>query len=240
MNSRVFAISIVDGIAADLRNRLFDGSIAVDAQLTEADVSASYDVARPTAKAAIEKLVGEGLLLRGPHKTARVPIIGPDGVRDLYFARLCIESEVVRRLAERADLPAEVERANREVVRRARLSEPVNVVTSTLDFHFLLVSRLGSPRLERLFSVLMGEMRLCMVQMQARGLMRPRDVAAEHDEIIKRIKNGDPAGAVEALEMHFARAEQRLVPHLERESASPASQQPPNAQRARLRGRESN
>lgn len=217
MSPRVQALSIVDAIATDLRDRLFDGSITVDAQLTEADVATNYDVARPTAKAAIEKLVAEGLLLRGTHKTARVPTIGPDDVRDLYFSRLCIESDVVRRLALAKKLPSGVEQANREVMDFGDAAH-VNVVAPVLQFHSLLVSTLGSPRMDRLFSILMGEMRLCMVQMQSLGLLRPGDIASEHDVIINRIKSGDAHGAVEALTVHFAHAQDRLVPYLEQEA----------------------
>lgn len=217
MSPRVEALSIVDAIATDLRGRLFDGTITVDAQLTEADVATNYDVARPTAKAAIEKLVAEGLLLRGTHKTARVPSIGPDDVRDLYFSRLCIESYVVRRLAAERRVPAAAEQANREVT-DFRDKSYANVVAPVLQFHSLLVSTLGSRRIDRLFSILMGEMRLCMVQMQSKGLMRPDDIASEHDVIIDRIKNGDADGAVEALTVHFARAQDRFVPFLEQDA----------------------
>jgi DNA-binding GntR family transcriptional regulator len=223
MSPRVEALSIVDAIATDLRNRLFEGTITVDTQLTEADVATNYDVARPTAKAAIEKLVAEGLLLRGTHKTARVPSIGPDDVHDLYFSRLCIESAVVRRLAQERRVPAAAEQANREVM-DFRDKSYVNVVAPVLQFHSLLVGTLGSPRMDRLFSILMGEMRLCMVQMQSMGLMRPGDIASEHDVIIDRIKNGDADGAVEALTVHFARAQDRFVPYLEqRAQATPPS-----------------
>ena len=73
MALRVQPLSIVDAIADDIRGNLFNGALPGSTQLTEAEVATTYDVARPTAKAAIEKLVAEGLLLRGTHKTARVP-----------------------------------------------------------------------------------------------------------------------------------------------------------------------
>ena|ERR1700722_3905003 len=219
MSPRVQALSIVEAIASDLRSRLFDGSIAVDRQLTEADVATEYDVSRPTAKAAIEKLVAEGLLMRGPHKTARVPSIGPDDIRDLYFARLCIESDVVRRLALAKKVPVGLEQANRDVMDFGGEAD-VNVVAPVLRFHSLLVSALDSPRMDHLFSALMGEMRLCMVQMQSMGLMRPTDIAAEHDAIVDRIKSGDAHGAVEALTVHFAHAQDRLLPYLDRSRPS--------------------
>jgi DNA-binding GntR family transcriptional regulator len=214
MALRVNPLTIVDAIAKDIRVNLFSGALQGNTQLTEAEVAANYDVARPTAKAAIEKLVGEGLLLRGMHKTARVPAIGPDEVRDLYFSRLCIESEVVRRLATTRTLPDAVRRANNEVM----ALDPdygVEVAEHIVSFHLSLVSALGSQRLTRLFSTLMGEMRLCMAQMNHRRLLHASVIAEEHQLIMQKIAEGDPAEAVAAMADHLHQAENRLLPTLE-------------------------
>jgi len=64
---RIAAVSIVEAIAADLRSRVFSGELGSGEALTETDVASTYEVARPTAKASIEKLVAEGLLDRGTH-----------------------------------------------------------------------------------------------------------------------------------------------------------------------------
>lgn len=214
MAVHVQALSIVDAIADDIRANLFNGRLRSDTQLTEAEVAANYEVARPTAKAAIEKLVSEGLLLRSTHKTARVPAVGPDEVRDLYFARLCIESEVVRRLAERGNLPDSSRLANDEV----SALEPnagMEVAEHVIRFHLGLVSALGSPRLTRLFGMLMGEMRLCMAQMNYQRLLQAPVIANEHKVIIREIAAGNPDGAVAALEAHLRQAEKRILPTLE-------------------------
>ena len=55
-----------------------------------------FDVARPTAKAAIEQLVPIGLLRRLRNKTARVPLLDAADVADLYLSRGVIERAVVR------------------------------------------------------------------------------------------------------------------------------------------------
>jgi DNA-binding GntR family transcriptional regulator len=211
---RVQALSIVDAVAADIRDNLFSGKLRSDSQLTESEVAATYGVARPTAKAAIEKLVSEGLLLRGTHKTARVPAMGPDEVRDLYFSRLCIESEVVRRLASQRLLPDGANTANAEVL-AAQPDSRVAIVEPVMRFHLSLVSALGSPRMTRLFGTLMGEMRLCMAQMQSRDLLRAPAIATEHQRILKEIAAGNADGAVEALGEHLSLAQSRLVPALE-------------------------
>ena len=77
MPARPQALSIIDALTDDLRLRIFRGELVRGTRLTETDLAAGYDVARPTAKAAIEKLVAEGLLRRDAHKTARVPSMNP-------------------------------------------------------------------------------------------------------------------------------------------------------------------
>lgn len=214
MALRVHPLTIVDAIAEDIRANLFSGALQGNTQLTEAEVAANYDVARPTAKAAIEKLVGEGLLLRDMHKTARVPSIGPGEVRDLYFSRLCIESEVVRRLATSGTLPDSIRRANNEVM-ALRPDSGVAVAEHVINFHLSLVSELGSQRLTRLFSTLMGEMRLCMAQMDHLRLLHASVIADEHKLIMQKIADADPEGAVGAMADHLRNAENRLLPTLE-------------------------
>lgn len=230
-------MSIVDVVAADIRDNLFSGLLAGRAQLTEAEVATSYGVARPTAKAAIEKLVAEGLLHRGTHKTAHVPELGPDDVRDLYFARHCIETQVVRRLAEQQLVPKSALTANSEVVARGKSSE--SIIEPVVGFHSALVGAIGSPRLARLFRSLMGEMRLCMAQMQSKHLLRGGPIAAEHRRILDCITAGDPDGAVAALVEHLAMAERRLLAGSARAKALPEQAEAPAQQlpRAEANGR---
>jgi DNA-binding GntR family transcriptional regulator len=216
MALRVQPLSIVDAIAEDIRRNLFSGALRSGTQLTEADVATSYDVARPTAKAAIEKLVAAGLLLRDVHKTARVPAMGPDDVRDLYFSRLWIESEAVRKLAARKIVPDTVLKAHHDVLALQQASA-VEVTEPIVGFHSAIVSALGSQRMTRLFRNLMGEMRLCMANANYRHLLHPEIIAEEHRIILEQITVGNAEAAVAALAAHLSQAESRLVPWLEKE-----------------------
>src|ERR1700722_18898442 len=115
MAEQVRALSIVDAVAENLRRKLFAGDLGEEAFLTEARVASMYDIARPTARAAVERLVAAGLLVRGPHKTARLRTWGPDDVRDLYLSRRVFETEVVRRLALLGGVPEGLRAANDEL-----------------------------------------------------------------------------------------------------------------------------
>jgi DNA-binding GntR family transcriptional regulator len=215
MAEQVRALSIVDAVAENLRRKLFAGDLGEEAFLTEARVAGMYDIARPTARAAVERLVVEGLLVRGPHKTARVPTLGPDDVRDLYLSRRVFETEVIRRLALLGGVPEGLRAANDELRQVRNQGGDMQAIEPTLRFHRLLVHALGSPRMDRLFSILMGDMQLCMVQMGSQRLLRVGTIADDHQEIMEALTAADPEAAVAAMQRHLDEAEDRLVSQLE-------------------------
>ncbi|WP_368496564.1 GntR family transcriptional regulator [Herbiconiux sp. A18JL235] len=83
-------------------------------------------------------------------------------------------------------------------------------VEPDMRFHAALVEAIGSERLERMYGSLVGEARLCMVQVQGRSLLAVDRIADEHDEILRRLAAGDADGAVEVLTVHLTRASERL------------------------------
>lgn len=226
---RVSALSIVDALAAELRQRVFSGDLTHADALTENEVARTYEVARPTAKAAIEKLVGEGLLQRGAHKTARVLHLGPDDVRDIYRTRAGLESQVLRALARTRTVPADAAAANTEIAALAD-SAPLSVVEPDMRFHTSLVDAVGSPRTSRIFRTLVSEVRLCMVQVQGKHLLTTSSIVAEHQQILDALGDGDGERAVAVLTDHLGRARDRLATVLDG-SAGPTTSPTPQTPR---------
>ncbi|MDH6237363.1 GntR family transcriptional regulator [Cryobacterium sp. CG_9.6] len=206
----VAATSIVDAIAADLRTRLFAGELTAQVALTETDLAASYDVARPTAKAAIERLVSEGLLVRGAHKTARVAELGPDAVRDIYLARAYLECEVLRRLAATQTVPPDAVLANQQIAALTDAS-PLDLVEPDMRFHLSLIDAMGNERMSKMYRSLVSEVRLCMTRVQSLNLLSPGLIHSEHDMILDHIRHGQSEAAAHLLDDHLGRARERLA-----------------------------
>jgi len=205
----VTATSIVDAIATDLRTRILTGELTPEVLLTETQIGTSYDVARPTAKASIEKLVAEGLLVRGVHKTARVVDLGPESVRDIYLARAYLESEVLRRLARTRTVPEGAAEANRDI---AAVGESVMaVVEPDMRFHTSIIDAIGSERTSKMYRSLVSEVRLCMTRVQSLHLISTDLIRAEHQKLLELIEAGDGDGAALLLDEHLGRARERLV-----------------------------
>ncbi|RAM35845.1 GntR family transcriptional regulator [Arthrobacter globiformis] len=210
MASRISAVSIVEAVASDLRVRIFSGELVSSQALTETDIASSYEVARPTAKAAIEKLVAEGLLVRGVHKTARVADLGPESVRDIYLARAYLESEVLRRLAAGRTVPAAAVQANRDIA-ALKTGAPLDVVEPDMRFHTSLIDALGNERISKMYSSLVAEVRLCMSRVQSLHLLDTALIQAEHQKLLELIEAGQGEDAARLLDQHLGRARERLV-----------------------------
>jgi DNA-binding GntR family transcriptional regulator len=217
--------SLVDALYAEIRERILTGAVPAGTPVTEMDLATQYSVARPTAKASMERLVLEGLLHRGSHKTARVPILGADDLRDLYHTRGLLEREVVMELAAKRLVPEQA-RKSLEQLRDSSSPSVTEVVNLDMAFHSELVGAIQSPRLNRLYRFLAGEVRLSMAQLQANHLLSSGRIASEHAAILECIARQDVDGAAASVTKHIEQASARLIAHVEAvdatRSATPA------------------
>lgn len=207
---------MVDALVDALRVRILGTGLPGGSAVTETDVAREYDVARPTAKTAIERLVAEGLLTRGAHRSARVPVLDAADVADLYFSRSCVESVALRRLAGRAGRPAAAVEADAALRAALARDDVIAFVDADIAFHRALIDALGAPRLSRAHGSLLAETRLCMAQVQAHLLLAPAQIVEEHRRILDAVDAGDPEAAALAVEEHLERARAALLAHLSR------------------------
>ncbi|UGS25854.1 GntR family transcriptional regulator [Microbacterium resistens] len=203
-------VGVVDAVTAQLRARILQGDIRPGAPLTEAAVSQTYGVARPSAKAAIEQLVANGLLVRTAHRSARVAEIDPETVRDVYRTRTRLESAALRELAETRSVPAAAAAANAEILAMPPGPDPATV-DPDLRFHAALIDALSSDRTARMYRSVLDEVRLCMAQVQGRRLLDAAAIAAQHAAMLDAVAAGEGERAADLLAAHLASAEQRLV-----------------------------
>ena len=203
--------SLTDALYESIRKRIVNGEIPQGEKLTEVRLATEYNVARPTAKAALERLTGVGLLRRTAHKTAVVPVLDEAEIRDLFFSRITIEKAAVSALAATGEVPADAARAQVaiEYAARDRLFE--NQVDADISFHTALVAAVGSRRLSRMHELIIGEVHLSMGQYKAHRKVDPSTVASEHAAVLEAIAAGDPSAAADHLAHHLEQAEARLL-----------------------------
>lgn len=206
----IVVTSVIDAVADDLKVQVLSRELAPGTPLTEAEVAARYDVARASAKAAIERLVADKVLVRKNHKTARVVKLGPADVRDIYRTRAYLESEVLRRLAERREVPIEARVANAEIDALWQQGS-WDIVDPDMRFHTALIDSLGSARTSSVYGSLAFEVKLCMAQLQGSQRLSPGIIVAEHERILDFIETGNAEAAAAMLDEHLARARELLA-----------------------------
>lgn len=199
-----------DAVVAALKSQILSRGIAPGTAVTEAHVSKTYEVARPTARIAIDRLVADGLLVREPHHAAKVPRLSRNDIDDLFVSRAAIEAAAVELLAARSLVPNEATLANSEL---SRLPLDASYAERDLQFHRALVNGTESTRLPRLHSLLLGEIELCIAQVDDHGLRSIDEVAADHCRILEAIATGDVEGAGRLARTHVLSSRDRLVAH---------------------------
>lgn len=198
---------------AALRAAVLDREIEPGTAVTETAVALRYGVARPTARLAIERLVGDGLLRRLPHQAARVPVLAAQDIADIFDARALVEQAAIERLARAGSIPADALAAHRELL-TIEDSAPFARIDAT--FHRSLVAGQPNARLARMHALLMGEIELCIAQVQARGVLTPAEIGRQHQAILDAVTSGDAARAGQLTRDHIHGARDRLLAAVER------------------------
>jgi DNA-binding GntR family transcriptional regulator len=204
-------VSTQDALSDSLRERILAGEFAPGAPLGEVDVATEYGVARPTARAAIQGLVHEGLLRREPNRSAKVPELTTDDVRDLFYVRAALEVQVVATLVERRLRPAPAEQAVRRLEGLREGAAWSDAVEADMRFHSALVEAVDSPRLARAFGALESEIRLCLVQMRP-GYDDLGELAKEHRDLLEAVAAGPKRTAVRLMTEHLEQGLAELAP----------------------------
>jgi DNA-binding GntR family transcriptional regulator len=213
VTTQLWTRSLPEAVYEALRERILSAQIEPGTLVTETAIALEHGVARPTAKAALERLVSEGLLSRRAHQAARVPELGREDIIDLFANRATVEVAAIAALAQQGTIPAGALAAHRELLERAR--SDASFAQEDIAFHRELVAGQPSPRLARMHALLMGEIELCIGQVQAHHLLTARGVASQHQGILDAVTAGDAAAAERLTREHIAGTRERLLAHFD-------------------------
>ena len=205
-------VSTAEALADDLERRILQGEFAPGEHLGEVELSEEYQVGRHTLRAAFDRVVHRGLLVKQRNRGVSVRELTADDLGEIYEVREAIEVESVRILATRRIVPEEAQRTTAHLRTLTRLAPRPDVIAADLGFHRALVEGTGNVRLARVHHDLGAEIQLCLAQL-VRGYASPRETAAEHDQLLEPIARGRVEAAERAVREHFARALDWLVAH---------------------------
>jgi DNA-binding GntR family transcriptional regulator len=203
--------SLPDAVYDALRESIVTLQDEPGALLTETAIALRYGVARPTAKAALERLVSQGLLIRRAHRAAQVPELSRADIEDLYASRVVIEEQALRNLAKDGIVPAKALAVHRELLEYARQDASAPFARADISFHRELVLGQSSPRLAKMHALIVGEIELCIGQVQAHQLLKAHDVAEQHQGILDAVLAGDVEATGALTRKHIINARDKLL-----------------------------
>jgi len=203
-------VSTVDAVAAALRTRILDGELPAGERLRELELVEAYGVARHSLRAALRSLAAEGLVTLEPNRGASVARLTAADLDALFELRTALELEAARLALARGEgrLPKSVHDAVRMMAAVCAQPEPPwsAVVEAHDRVHGAIVAAAQSPRIERAYAALAGEMRLFVIGLRPSWSL---DRMAEHHErLLADLEREGP----EPLRAHLAEGRASIAP----------------------------
>ena len=187
-----------------LREAIVRGDIAPEARLVESEISTNFKMSRGAVRTALIRLEEEGLVVREPHRGARVRKVSDAEAVEILQVRAVLEGLAVRLTAERIDdagatrLRALLER-HRELLEGGDL---LGASDANADLHAALLELSGHGTARRLIRALNSQ----TVRYQYRTILipgRPAASVAEHGAIVEAVVAGRPDDAEAAMRNHL-------------------------------------
>lgn len=199
-------------VAERLRELVITGAYPPGAQLSEVELAERFGVSRGPIREGLQRLVQDGLLRSEPHRGVFVPQVRDADISDIYLAREAIEGAAIR-IVMASDERARVVVTLRDLVRQMRAAADAEKWTRVADldmrFHLEVVRASGSPRLQRMYSILIDETRVVMAM--TANVSGREDYAEEHAEIADRIESGSVDSAIRTLARTFQESRKTLT-----------------------------
>jgi DNA-binding GntR family transcriptional regulator len=188
--------STTDQVLHELRTAILAGRIKPTEQLPEVALAQAFGTGRSAIREAIRHLVQEGLVITEINRGARVrPVSAPDLI-DVYRARTAIEVAAVNALLESpvgydiAPLREAQERIRGVCGADGSATPSREVIAADIDFHRVMVSLAGSPRLSRAHEPLAAESQMLL---NWHPVYLVSDYVADHQKLLEAIAHRDPA-----------------------------------------------
>jgi DNA-binding GntR family transcriptional regulator len=212
----------LDRAAADsLRNAIVFGRIEPGARLTETRLAEQFMLSRGTVRAALQRLVSEGLVQQRPYSGWDVTMLSSQDAWELAMLRSALEALAARLAAERIDAAGRTALtvALDELSAAAGAANPEALVAADVALHRTVMDLSGSRRLREHYDLIANQLRPYIAS--SNRLVEAGDtVLARHRELVAPILAGDPDAAEAAGRAHATRGGEEIVAHLRQMEAA--------------------
>lgn len=186
-------VTNADRTYVQLRSDIVEGVIPAGSKLSETELSTKYDVSRAVIREAINRLTACHLVERKANVGARVVVLTPEGLVELYQVREALEGMAARLAAQHM---SETEINALQTLLNDHFDEVKNGESyyqeaGDVDFHYRIVQ--GSKNNHLIAVLIDGLYHLVRMYRVQFGMTGPRVTTAydEHRHIVRAIANRD-------------------------------------------------
>ena len=192
----------LDQVAERLRERIISGEYRRGEKLKQAEIAEELGVSITPVREALKALEMEGFVLSIPHKGLLVPEIDRKSVREIFELRVVLERRLTEWALEKItdNEIAELRTIHRELSKSTKAREPFPVRAANVRFHFRIYEIADRPQTLQFVRVLWAKYPFNFHDDQA---ARFKQLLHEHEEILRRLEEGDRAGALAAMVEHI-------------------------------------
>ena len=202
--NQMHGTSLHDGVAARLRDQVFERVLAPGSFIDELALAAQWQISRTPLREAIKVLAAEGLVELVPRRGARVVALTDADAEQLFPVMAMLEGRCAHEATQRAsaDDLAQLQLLHDQLERHAAAQDVDGYYRVNHLFHSQVQTLAANRWLDRAT----GDLRRFMRLWRGRQLKLPGRIEAsinEHRVLLAAIQGGDPACAERAMHDHL-------------------------------------
>lgn len=208
-------VTLNDQVYGDLRRLIIGGRVRPGQAISIRTIAGVLNVSPMPVRSALQRLVTEGALDVQPNRTFVVPILTPEGFREIADVRAALEGMATERAVERLtkqDISI-LSDINRQMF-KVEDHDWELYLDLNRQFHFHIYAAAGMPRLLRFIESLWLQIGPLLNLVTTKEEMRFGEDA--HETAVRAIANDDLAGARAAIERDILDAARVIVEGLKR------------------------
>jgi DNA-binding GntR family transcriptional regulator len=210
----------LDRAAADaIRQAIITGALTPGKRLTEVELSTGLDVSRGTVRAALQRLMSEGLVVQKPYSAWEVASLTSRDAWELYTLRSSLEGLAAQLAAGNPNRSKPIEAAFNDLKIAAKSRNQKRITDSDLALHKAIVVLAGHKRLASQYGYVEQQVRMYMASSNA-ILERPEMVILNHEKLVRALLKGNATSAERYARDHNKASGELLIRHLQEQEAN--------------------
>jgi DNA-binding GntR family transcriptional regulator len=209
----------LDRAAADaIRQAITTGALTPGKRLTEVELSTGLDVSRGTVRAALQRLMSEGLVMQKPYSGWEVASLTSKDAWELYTLRSSLEGLAAQLAASNPNRSQPIEAAFDQLKLAAKSRDQKQITDSDLALHKAIVVLAGHKRLANQYGYVEQQVRMYMSSSNA-ILEKPEMVISNHEKMVVALLKGNAITAERHARDHNKASGELLIRHLQEQEA---------------------